>query len=60
MMIGIELRTKVASILMQLMEQGVWALPAGGTVLRLLPPLTIEESDLERALHVVGQTLRAA
>ncbi len=60
MMIGIELRTKVASILMQLMEQGVWALPAGGTVLRLLPPLTIEESDLDRALHVVGQTLRAA
>jgi acetylornithine/LysW-gamma-L-lysine aminotransferase len=53
LMIGIELRSKVTPILQQLMERGVWALPAGLNVLRLLPPLVIEESDLERVVEVI-------
>ena len=42
-MVGIELRVKVTPILQKLQALGVLALPAGSTVLRLLPPLVIEE-----------------
>lgn len=47
LMIGIELKQKVTPYLMALMERGVLALPAGLNVLRLLPPLVIEKSDLD-------------
>ena len=38
LMIGMELRGKVAPVLKDLQARGVLALPAGRTVLRLLPP----------------------
>lgn len=57
LMIGVELRGKVTPVLQQLMERGVWALPAGLNVLRLLPPLVIEQEDLERVVEVVGEVL---
>jgi acetylornithine/LysW-gamma-L-lysine aminotransferase len=57
LMIGIELRGKVTPILQQLMERGVWALPAGLNVLRLLPPLVIEKEDLERVVETIGEVL---
>jgi len=57
LMIGLELRGKVTPILQQLMERGVWALPAGLNVLRLLPPLVIEQSDLEQVVKVIGEVL---
>jgi LysW-gamma-L-lysine/LysW-L-ornithine aminotransferase len=47
LMIGVELKQKVTPYLSALMERGVLALPAGLTVLRLLPPLVIEKSDLD-------------
>lgn len=56
LMIGIELRTRVTPILRDLQELGILALPAGKTVLRLLPPLTItneEIAQLETALYKV-------
>ena len=40
------------------MERGVWALPTGLNVLRLLPPLSIPEADLDEALDVVTEVLR--
>ena len=57
LMIGVELRSKVTPVLQQLMEQGVWALPAGLNVLRLLPPLVIEPTDLERVIISIRQVL---
>jgi acetylornithine/LysW-gamma-L-lysine aminotransferase len=59
-MIGIELRTKVAPILQALQERGVLALPAGTTVLRLLPPLVIEDEDLWQALEIVVEVVNNA
>jgi len=47
LMIGIELKDKSTPYLLKLMEKGVLALPAGATVLRLLPPLTISYEDLD-------------
>lgn len=53
LMIGIELRGKVAPVLRALQERGVLALPAGATVLRLLPPLVISKDDLETAADAI-------
>lgn len=60
LMIGIELRGKVAPILSALQARGVLALPAGATVLRLLPPLVISDEDLWQMVHVVEKVLRDA
>lgn len=60
LMIGIELKRKVGPLLVQLMERGVWALPAGLNVLRLLPPLTIPEDDLAFAVTAIRETLAGA
>lgn len=57
LMIGVELRGKVAPVLRSLQSRGVLALPAGATVLRLLPPLVIEEADLFPALDIILETL---
>ena len=47
LMIGIELKEKATPYLMALMEEGVLALSAGPTVIRLLPPLTITREELD-------------
>ena len=57
LMVGIELRGKVTPVLQKLMQHGVWALPAGLNVLRLLPPLVIEKEDLQRVVSVIGEVL---
>jgi len=46
LMVGLELRSRVRPVLAALADLGVLALPAGTKVLRLLPPLTIEDGDL--------------
>jgi acetylornithine/LysW-gamma-L-lysine aminotransferase len=57
LMIGIELRGKVAPILKELQTRGVLALPAGRTVLRLLPPLVMSDDDLWQAVYTVEEVL---
>ena len=57
LMVGIELKQKVTPYLQALMARGVLALPAGLTVMRFLPPLVIEQSDLEQVVQVVGEVL---
>jgi acetylornithine/LysW-gamma-L-lysine aminotransferase len=64
LMIGIELKHKVAPYLDALLQRGIIALPAGLTVIRLLPPLVITYPQLDevaRALQsVVAQPIPAA
>ena len=57
LMIGIELKEKVQPYLVQLMERGVLAMPAGATVLRFLPPLTISYEELEIVAAQVTEIL---
>lgn len=58
MIVGIELREKVAPYLKALMEEhGVIALPAGPQVLRLLPPLTIREEELALGVEAIATVL---
>jgi acetylornithine/LysW-gamma-L-lysine aminotransferase len=59
LMLGIELKTKVGPVLRALQEQGVLALPAGATVLRLLPPLVIAEDDLDYVVEAIDRALEA-
>lgn len=58
LMIGIELKEKATPFLVALMEEGVLALSAGPTVIRLLPPLTITREELgvvvEKLLKVLA------
>ncbi|MBL8094645.1 MAG: aminotransferase class III-fold pyridoxal phosphate-dependent enzyme, partial [Anaerolineales bacterium] len=58
LMIGVELKQKAAPYLQALMNQHqVLALPAGMNVLRFLPPLVIEQSDLARVGDAVEAVL---
>ena len=57
LMLGIELKQKVTPYLQALTERGVLALPAGVNVLRLLPPLVIEKSDLDIVADQIEQVL---
>ena len=57
LMIGIELKTRSRPYLEALMREGVLALPAGATVIRLLPPLVIEEDDLLSACDTLVAVL---
>jgi acetylornithine/LysW-gamma-L-lysine aminotransferase len=58
LLVGVELRQRVTPVLKALMERGVLALPAGPTVLRLLPPLVIEEADLKAVVAAIGDVLK--
>jgi acetylornithine/LysW-gamma-L-lysine aminotransferase len=60
LLIGIELRNKVAPVLKALQQRGVLALPAGATVLRLLPPLVIEDDALWQAVTTIEEVLSDA
>lgn len=57
LMVGVEVRQRVTPILKELMDRGILVLPAGPTVLRFLPPLVIEEAELEAVLKVVREVL---
>ena len=57
LMIGIELKERAQPVIVELMEQGILALPAGPTVLRLLPPLVIEQAELDRVVSALDGIL---
>jgi len=59
LIVGVDLRVKVTPILQKLQALGVLALPAGSTVLRLLPPLVIERDDLDRVVDAIEAALEA-
>ena len=57
LMIGIELKIKSKPVLEALMERGILALPAGPTVVRLLPPLIISEDALDTVCDTLLEVL---
>lgn len=58
LMIGIDLRKRVTPVLKDLMSRGVLALPAGPTVLRLLPPLVVRQDELDLVRGAIAETLK--
>ena len=59
LMIGVELRERCRPALERLMEGGVLALPAGSTVIRLLPPLVISEAQVDEVADALAAALAA-
>jgi LysW-gamma-L-lysine/LysW-L-ornithine aminotransferase len=57
LMVGIELKHKVAPYLRKLQERRVLALSAGLTVIRLLPPLVITYPQLDQAIDALAGVL---
>ncbi len=58
LLIGIELKQKSYPIILELQKRGILVLPAGATVIRLLPPLTISYSDLDIVLKEITDCLK--
>ncbi len=57
LMIGIELKEKSQPYITKLQEMGILVLPAGVTVIRLLPPLTIEYEQLDTVINSLTKVL---
>ncbi len=56
---GVECRASVAPVVGAAAEEGLLVLNAGANVLRLLPPLIIEQEHIDRALTILDQALGA-
>ncbi len=57
LMVGIELKKKVAPYLQALEARRIIALPAGMTVIRLLPPLVITYPQIDRVIAALQEVL---
>lgn len=59
LLIGVELKTKVAPYLRALQAEGVLALPAGLSVLRFLPPAVITREQIDAVVEKTAKVLAA-
>ncbi|MEM9953102.1 MAG: aspartate aminotransferase family protein [Chloroflexota bacterium] len=57
LIIGLELKGRVTPVLKALQDKGVLALPAGSTVLRLLPPLIISYDEMQQLVDAIADVL---
>ena len=57
LMIGIELKQKSTPVLKGLQDRGVLTLPAGSTVIRLLPPLIWQQEQVDELLTALSDVL---
>ena len=57
LMVGIELKSKARPMIESLLQRRVLALPAGPTVVRLLPPLVITREQLSEVARRIHQAL---
>ena len=58
-MIGIELRIKSRPVIEALLDHQVLAIPAGPTVVRLLPPLVISEQQIVTVAERTREAIRS-
>ncbi|MEM2364917.1 MAG: aminotransferase class III-fold pyridoxal phosphate-dependent enzyme, partial [Candidatus Bathyarchaeia archaeon] len=57
LMIGVEMKHDVYNVIMKSLEKGLLILDAGKNVLRFLPPLVIEEAQLDRAIRILDEAI---
>ncbi len=57
LMLGIELRFDVHNVILKALDKGILVLDAGRTVVRLLPPLIIEKTQIDKAIAVLDTVL---
>ena len=54
-MVGIDFKKPVKARLQKAVQMGVLLLNAGLTVVRLLPPLVIDDNQVEKVINVVKE-----
>lgn len=59
LMLGLDLKVRSTPVLKALQERGVLALPAGTTVVRILPPLILTREDIDLAVARILEALEA-
>jgi acetylornithine aminotransferase len=57
LMIGVLLDVPVKPLIQSLAEKGMIVLPAGDTVLRLVPPLNVKSAEIDEALEMINEAL---
>jgi acetylornithine/N-succinyldiaminopimelate aminotransferase len=57
LMIGVEVGGDPKAYIPQLLERGLVALTAGNDAIRLLPPLTVSDAEIEEGLAILGEVL---
>ncbi len=57
LMIGVDVGRPVADMIAAARGKGLLILPAGETVLRLLPPLTVQPEEIDLALGILDQVI---
>jgi len=57
LMLGMELRYDVRSIILKTMNRGVLILDAGRNVLRFLPPLVIEKEQINKTISILDEVI---
>lgn len=57
LMVGVELRFDILNVLLGALEREVLFLDAGRNVMRFLPPLVIEETQLDKVISVLDEVL---
>ena len=57
LLLGLELYRMAAEVVDDCRERGLIVLSAGETVLRLAPPLTVTEAEVDHALSILQEVL---
>ena len=60
MMQAVELKKPVTPVIKAMQENGVLVLPAGGTVIRFLPSILIQDEQLDEGIDAMAQAIRQA
>jgi acetylornithine aminotransferase len=57
LLVGVDLDRPANAVVTACREQGLLVLTAGDAILRMTPPLVVEEADVDRAVEVVRTVL---
>jgi 4-aminobutyrate aminotransferase-like enzyme len=58
-MVGVEMACETKPIAAKCLDAGLIVNAAGGNILRFLPPLTVTDGEIDRALEILSSVLPA-
>ena len=58
LLLAVELKKPATPVIKAMQEHGVLVLPAGGTVIRFLPSILIEDAQLDEGIEVLAEAIR--
>ena len=60
LLLAVELKKPATPVIRAMQERGVLVLPAGGTVIRFLPSILIDDAQLDEGIDVLAEAIRHA